>query len=277
MSPATREALRQDHALLRRIGASAAVKGGPFTGLKYSVMSHGSAFLPKICGTYERELHAHVEFICQADCDLIVDIGAAEGYYAVGLARRCKAPVVAFEMNERARAILDHIARRNRVRRRVRILGLCQAADLRVLLVNTVSPVIICDCEGAERDLLDPDEIPTLAKATMLVETHETDAPGVTKLLIDRFQATHDITVTASPDPAQVPPALQRLGLPPADLARLVDERRGQRNSWLMMTPDPNRREDPSVIADRSSSCSVFSGKMLEPPPQHGLTPSDPT
>jgi len=90
------------------------VAAGPFTGLRYIKGAVGSAYIPKLLGIYERELNGCVEKACALNFPLIVDVGAAEGYYAVGLARRNpKARVIAFEMEEKGRAKLAEMAQLN--------------------------------------------------------------------------------------------------------------------------------------------------------------------
>jgi hypothetical protein len=53
---------------------------------------------------------------------------------------------------------------------------------------------MMCDIEGAERELLDPDASPALKGMDIIVESHECLIQGITQLLIDRFKATHHIT-----------------------------------------------------------------------------------
>ena len=88
------------------------VRLGPFAGMRYVSNSIGGAYLPKLLGIYERELTQVMEAACARQPRLIVDIGAAEGYYAVGLAlRNPQATVIAFEAEE------NWIARSSRSRR----------------------------------------------------------------------------------------------------------------------------------------------------------------
>lgn len=66
--------------------------------MRYIDDSVGSVYLPKLLGIYEPELNRCVESLRAAKPSLIVDIGAAEGYYAIGLAlRNLQARLVAFE------------------------------------------------------------------------------------------------------------------------------------------------------------------------------------
>src|SRR5262245_41340678 len=65
------------------------VQRGPFAGMVYpDHAAVGSTLYPKLLGSYERELHQTVDDIVRLGYDTVVDIGAAEGYYAVGLAMK---------------------------------------------------------------------------------------------------------------------------------------------------------------------------------------------
>ncbi|MFQ3577993.1 MAG: hypothetical protein SNJ52_03160 [Verrucomicrobiia bacterium] len=87
------------------------VYSGPFEGVSYAGLAHYSSGMPKLIGTYEKELHSIFREILRDPPELIVDVGSAEGFYAVALARRCpKAKVVAFEMDELARRLAEEMA-----------------------------------------------------------------------------------------------------------------------------------------------------------------------
>ena len=66
------------------------VHTGPFRGMRYihhAVHVQSSAYCPKLLGTYEQELHSVVDSLrTQRPYQRVINIGAGEGYYAVGLA-----------------------------------------------------------------------------------------------------------------------------------------------------------------------------------------------
>ena len=162
--PHVRSRKRLQHRVIRRIDRPAMVAQGPFRGMRYVSLSFGSAWLPKLLGTYECELSPAVESICQARCDRILDIGAAEGYYAVGMAlRNPGAQLVGFELSRAARSVLRKLARCNGVSGRIKLLGRCTPERLRATLAGAARPAVICDCEGAEDELLRPDRVPPWA------------------------------------------------------------------------------------------------------------------
>jgi hypothetical protein len=125
------------------------VKHGPFKGLKYpDFQSHGSAIFPKILGSYEQELHPVLERICSKSYSVILDIGSAEGYYAVGLALRfADTPVYAYDINEAANAACATMALLNNVSEKVIIENGCTPKTLTEFPFEGRG-LIISDCEG---------------------------------------------------------------------------------------------------------------------------------
>src|SRR5688572_24337566 len=150
------------------------VVAGPFHGLEFPDwgITHVNLFAPKLLGSYELELREALEAAIAATPARVVNLGAGEGYFAVGLARRLpEAHVVAFEAQAEKHDLLAQIAERNGVRDRIDIQGACDAAALRSRLEP--GTLVVCDVDGAERELLDPAAIPALAACTMIVETHD--------------------------------------------------------------------------------------------------------
>jgi hypothetical protein len=197
--PQLRSQWRVLRRILNKLPDSKRVSQGPFEGMGYFPLASSRTTLPMLLGTYECELNPAIEKICAAGCDRIIDIGAAEGYYAVGMAlRNPGVPLVCFEMNASVRYYLRRLARRNGVRQRLRILGECTPEALESALEGASRPAVICDCEGAEDLLLDPVPVPSLRRALILVETHEGMVDGVEVHLQERFAATHQIEVIRS-------------------------------------------------------------------------------
>lgn len=175
------------------------VSSGPFAGMRYIKEATGSAFCPKIVGTYEKEIAHIVEIACAESYSTVVDIGAAEGYYAVGLALRMRqSQVVAFEQSERGRQLLRLLIRENSsVSDRIHIKDECTPALLTIALQSqggTGRQLVICDVEGAEVELLDPIAIPELSKSDILVELHDCLRPRVRDTIRARFESTHKIS-----------------------------------------------------------------------------------
>lgn len=226
------------------------VRLGPFTGMRYVENSIGSAHLPKLLGTYEHELRAVIETVCARRPVLIVNIGAAEGYYAVGLAlRNPQARVVAFEREPEGREALNTMASLNQVQQRLEIRGECAPTDLEQTLRNELpalgqganrTPFVLCDIEGHEERLLDLKAVPLLRKTLLLVETHDFIHPGITERIRQRFAPSHRVAciwqTARSVKDFPFRSAATRL-LPASYLSWAVSEWRPARMCWLWMQP----------------------------------------
>jgi hypothetical protein len=182
------------------------VLGGPFKGMKYLSEAVCSSLTPKLLGSYEGELHEALTQIIDTDYETIVDIGCAEGFYAVGLALRLPhAQVHAFDIDAHARELCKTLAIANEVSERVSVAGECDHKGLEALTGGRV--LIVCDCEGCELGLLDPAGAPGLKTCDLLVELHDMVDARITPTLIDRFTPTHDITLidASERDPSRFP------------------------------------------------------------------------
>jgi hypothetical protein len=205
-----------------------------------------TAYFPKLLGIYELECSPYIETAANEPLDRVVNVGAAEGYYAVGLARRMPTvPITAFEASPEARESLAALAGLNGVRDRIAILGLCDSPALQAALEGSISPLVICDIDGGEATILDVREVPGLARAWILVETHDCFIPGVHASLRASFAATHEITSIPSRQRRSsdfpIHNWLTRLA-PSLHLATVISEYRQVGNQWLWMEPRANAR-----------------------------------
>jgi hypothetical protein len=180
-----------ENTLVQRSGTQ--VLSGPFAGMAYAVRAAEGSRSARLLGCYEASLAPVIEAIIARAYPLVIDIGAAEGYYAVGLARRMPGTIVmACDSNPSARALCHALAEANGVADRLRVEVEMTHAGLDICAAQPT--VILCDIEGAEAALLDPVRAPGLLAADILVEVHEGRAPGLPARLAARFDATHHIS-----------------------------------------------------------------------------------
>ena len=79
------------------------VMQGPLAGLDFLRESAEGCHIAKLLGCYEQPLQAFVEIAIQKRYPTILNIGCAEGYYAVGMARRMpNTRVLAHDLNPKA-------------------------------------------------------------------------------------------------------------------------------------------------------------------------------
>jgi hypothetical protein len=217
---------------------------GPFKGLQLGKLSYYSSAYNKLLGIYERELHGVVECALKRKPSLVVDIGAAEGYYACGLAARCSesAKHVAFEADFRYRFELRRNLERNGLSDRVEVRGFCSPPELDALLTSrSGESLVVCDVEGLEVELLDPEIVPSVKRATLLVETHDMIVAGASEYLVRKLSPTHSVEkITAVPrtasDLASIGAPDQILRLPQSTIRHYLRER-PDRQIWLFALP----------------------------------------
>jgi hypothetical protein len=214
------------------------VLSGPFAGMAYFNEVVWGPITPKWIGSYEEELHPVIsQEILTAGYRTIVDIGAAEGYYAVGLARaRPEAQVFSFDIDPFARSLQRRLSNLNDVHN-LTIGKRCSHQNLNELLAE--GGLVISDIEGFEYELLDPDRAPGLRRSDLLVELHQFGARSLEQVreeLRARFAATHQARLMAVR--ARDLSRYERWCGPLVDgevLKAALDEHRNPRQEWLWL------------------------------------------
>ncbi len=220
------------------------VRRGPFAGMHYPRRRGDIVHTAKLVGAYECELHEAVERLIARAPTLVVNVGSGDGYYVVGIARRLHAArIVAVDPDPLAQRACARTAELNGAGARVEPVTLVDAPALERLLESPAKALrhalLVVDCEGYEDELLDPARTPALARALaradLLVETHDFARTGVTARLTERFGATHHVEriEVAARDVSAYP---ELSGERPEIARGLLDEFRHMPQSWLVLT-----------------------------------------
>lgn len=165
---------------LKRIAPGQVVIGGLMQGLQFpSVQGTFAATAPMLLGTYEHELtETFRRLLATRDYDLIVDVGCAEGFYAVGLARLApNARVIACDTDPDARAFCQQMAVLNGVKDRVSVTGTVTPDKLRGIVQQARRALILSDCEGYEKELFA--DMRGLERHDLIIEVHDHLANGL--------------------------------------------------------------------------------------------------
>jgi hypothetical protein len=210
---------------------------GPFAGMKYHKTSSFGPITPKWLGSYECEIQDLVERMCDDQYENIVNVGSAEGYYAVGLAWRSpRSRVLAFDIDPLARREVVELAKQNGVNDRVEVGSACWRLDW----VPPGKNLLLVDIEGAEGDFLDPQATPYLLQFDILVELHELarSARDLERLLRDRFAPTHVIERRMQTDRTEWQSRNHKVWhkrLTEEEVFRAINEFRTEHQVWLWM------------------------------------------
>ncbi len=215
------------------------VRSGPLAGLQFvegAVVAPDVAdSLPaKLIGCYEQELHASLERLLELGLSTIVNVGAAEGYYAVGLALRAPgARVYAFETNAARRKMCREMASANGVDSRLEIAAKCDPAWLAALEEDCL---VLVDCEGCEVDLLGPEQAAGLSGSALIVELHDFIDVRSSRSIVQCFSSTHEVErVASTPRYSGDFPELGFLGWKNREIA--ISEARTHPTDWAVLTP----------------------------------------
>ena len=222
------------------------VQSGIFKNLRYpKIYSYMSVIFPKLMGIYEKQLHKPISEFKKNNYDTIINIGAAEGYYAVGMAL-CfpQSKVAAIDINIDALNFLKKMSILNNTQDRVKIIN----SDAKIFL-ETIDPnqsyLVICDCERCEFDIFSEKSIENLKKSDLIIEMHykeseaEVDSVEYSKFIeeknsfLERFKKHHDHEI--------VTPLFTRLedikgleNIPIKYAKKLANEHRAKNAEWLI-------------------------------------------
>jgi hypothetical protein len=194
---------------------------------------------PKWAGTYEIELEDVIKTVLESGYDRLVNLGCAEGYYAVGIALKVhEIEVYAFDIDPLARRQVRRLAKLNHTAERIFVLGECTHGRLNELITGKV--LVLADLQGDEAVLLDLDKVPKLREADLLIEVHETSTPvdGISGegKLTRRFAPSHVIDRRVSTGREYWVDQHRELWQPRfsrAQIAKALDEARLSRQVWL--------------------------------------------
>lgn len=214
---------------------TATVLEGPFKGMKFIYPIMEGSLLPKVMGSYEQELHPFfLDVAAKKSYTTFVDIGCADGYYAVGIARLMPhISVEAYDTNVKARVRCLENAELNHVSSQIAMHEAFQGQQFEKLPAGKT--LILCDIEGAEEELLDPNKYPALKALDIIVELHEVFRPGILKRVTDKFKMTHNITfVELNGKQITLPEHMKSI----SELCRmlLTYELRAGPTPWVIMT-----------------------------------------
>ena len=231
--------------LSRSIGDT--VKYGSFKGLSLVDRPGWSANdrISMLVGAYElRVLEILLEATSNRTC--FIDIGAADGYFAVGMATQSNITVVhAFEIDDRARILIKQNSMHNNVLGKVNIHGEACANEIsEIVAIQNANSVILIDIEGAEFQLLKNQcLLKNICNEILIIELHDflfEDGAARKQALFDDFSVYFDCFIFDSgPRDVSKIEELKRL---PEDIAWLIlSEGRLKSMNWVVCLPKNDR------------------------------------
>lgn len=220
------------------------IKEGPFSGVILpNRMSWGSSDQASmILGLYEREVMDVITSL-DSSISIFVDIGAADGYYAVSsIKKNIFSKAICYELTKQGRQVIKENAILNDVEKNIEIRGQASSGFFNEIECHDLEKsFFLMDIEGAEFDLLDEKALNKLRKSHLLIELHAKRVEqGELKLknllsMATRYFAT-EIIETSSRDPYKSI-ALKEANLSDNEVWILCAEGRKKRGKWLYLIP----------------------------------------
>jgi precorrin-6B methylase 2 len=170
------------------------VLAGLFKGMIYPRLeSYGSELAPKILGTYEYEIQDKLKTFMDFAPNNVLDIGCAEGYYAVGIGMKLnKSRILAFDVSKKAISLCKNLASRNGVSN-IDYKEKCDSSYIADFPFQK-NDLIICDTEGYEWLLFNETNVQNLRNCNLIIELHNSENHSRANF-INLFKNTHQIEI----------------------------------------------------------------------------------
>lgn len=213
------------------------VLAGPLTGTELKIGSTwGVDLIAQLFGFYEQQLLEHlVDDSAKARKGLLVDVGAADGYWAVGLVRSGHFErAICFETRLEGQTVIREMAALNNVSDRIDVFGEASAPVLLDCLRKNKPDTLLIDVEGAEFDLLTSNVIKTVG-ACVVAELHPDGAEAdATDRLVSRLEKAGFETDMVTDAKRDCSALLEAVDLHDSLRALLLSEGRGRPQSWAV-------------------------------------------
>lgn len=234
--------------LSQRIASSVnnQVQHGRFKHLKLSNLrwgSHDRAAM--LLGAYEYEVLVEIEK-ASINADIFVDIGAADGYFAIGAVfSGLYEKSICFEISSDGRESIAINAQENNVLNKVEINGEATTDSLLEMLIKNDPKrlFLLCDIEGGEFVLFTPEILEALSESTILVEIHDfsdeyrTGFQKMKEEALQHFQIREVVQESRNPNVSKFASSLHD-----DDKWLLMSEGRPRAMTWLLLSPKSSAR-----------------------------------
>jgi len=151
------------------------VAHGIFKGMRLNKNIYWSRndLITHILGVYEKHVLDQLIKFSKLDNSVFIDIGAADGYFAVGSAYSgLFKKVYAFEIQKEGREILSENAKVNKCEKNIIINPEANFKRLKNIVDEHKRAVVLIDIEGDEFSLLNDEILKLLSNCNIIVELH---------------------------------------------------------------------------------------------------------
>ena len=148
---------------------------GPFKGMQLNknIWWSRNDLITQTLGIYEEHILEKIKFFSKYGATAFIDIGAADGYFAVGMAySKLYEKVYAFEIEEDGRNRIIENALRNNCEKKIQVFGKANLKSIKKITAIEKKATFLIDIEGSEYDFLDTNMLEALANHFVICELH---------------------------------------------------------------------------------------------------------
>jgi hypothetical protein len=218
------------------------VLAGPFSGMilpSGQTWGDGDLFA-KLHGLYELEILELLRVLQPGIFDAAINIGCADGYYAVGLAKYFQPSVTyAVDVDPTALKSCAALAAANECSNSIILSNETNSDALSAIAQKHKRLLVLSDCEGFELDLFSSSALEALRRSHLIIECHDGIVEDCTARLKLRLEVTHSVLVIE--ESWRNPNVVASLkSLPSLDRWAAISEGRQQTMTWLYGYPKPS-------------------------------------
>ena len=153
---------------------SGKVAYGPFKGMLLpDTLWWGDDRITQTLGIYEEHVLDQLIENSQQGATKLIDIGAADGYFAIGLIySKIYQKCIAFEISDEGQKRILENAKKNHCADLIEIHGEANLESLTTMLIGSEKSTVLIDIEGCEYDLLSNEVLEALSDSFIICELH---------------------------------------------------------------------------------------------------------
>lgn len=151
------------------------VAHGAFKGMKLNkkVWWSKNDYITQTLGIYEEHILQKITHFAKNGSTTLIDVGAADGYFAVGMAySNIYQKVYAFEIEKEGRDRILENANANKCNNKIKIFGEADVSSISKIIDEGDKVTVMIDIEGAEYDFLSDDMLTILNGNHVVCELH---------------------------------------------------------------------------------------------------------
>lgn len=219
---------------------------GPYQGIYFSKNNHwGIGDLgAKIIGTYELEVQEKLlSIISQFKLENFIDIGAAEGYHAVGIGKKSNIKqIILYEVDPKGREILRENIKKNNLKQEILIEKQANIDTFKYLnsKIDLARSIFLIDIEGYEVELFEENIYKLLKNSYLIIENHQfllNDEKQKRYLLfLNRLRDNFNFQIIKNTG-RNLSEINEIINVSENDLMMLISESRPIIMEWILLTP----------------------------------------